>query len=497
MHETMSTGVRGLDAILPGGLPRGHLYLLEGDPGAGKTTLALQFLLEGRDRGEQVLYCTLSETRSEIEQIARSHGWDLDGVTIFELSTTGEDPTGAEAYTVFSPADIELGETTKRLIEQVERVRPARVVIDSLSELRLMSQELLRYRRQILGLKHYFAADASTVLLLDDRTAPSSDLQPRSIAHGVIELDRMSIEYGAERRRVRIVKLRGASFTGGYHDFVIRRGGLAVFPRLSGAHDGRAFDETPATTGVEGLDALLGGGLDRGTSTLLIGPAGTGKSTLAMSIIGAAAGRGERCAVFGFEENIRTVMRRARQLGMGIDRHAEEGVLSIRSVLPAELSPGEFADLIRESVDRDGARVVLIDSLNGYLNSMPEERFLAAQLHELLGFLNGRGVVTIMVLAQRNMTGPAMPAVADVSYLADTVVMLRLFEAFGAVHKAVSVLKKRTGAHETTIRELHFGVGGVRLGKALTDFRGVLTGVPVYVGEPGDLADRDGHGPAR
>lgn len=492
MNNSVSTGVNGLDSILNGGLPKDHLYLIEGDPGAGKTTMALQFLLEGRDRGERVLYCTLSESRIEVGKVAESHGWDLGGIDILEMGSSIADVAGEADYTVFRPSEIELGETARKLVEHFDRIKADRVVIDSLSELRLLAHDALRYRRQILGLKHYFAQKNSTVLLLDDRTVQSSDLQPQSIAHGVIELNRVPNEYGEERRRLRVVKLRGLRFTGGFHDYTITTGGLAVFPRIGAASTATRASEGTASTGVAEFDALLGGGLDRGTSTLLTGPAGTGKSSLAMSIIDDAAARGEPSAVFGFEEGIHQVRRRARAMGLRIDEHLGSGLIRHRSFMPAEVSPGQFAAQVRASVEA-GARFVVVDSLNGYLNSMPEERFLAPQLHELLGYLNSRGVVTILILAQRGMMGAGMHAAVDVSYLADTVVILRHFEAFGSVRKAVSVLKKRTGPHEDSIRELRFGPDGVRVGEALIDFRGILTGVPTYVGKEQDLISRRAH----
>ncbi len=490
MQTRASTGIEGFDDILGGGLPDGHLYLIEGDPGAGKTTMALQFLQEGRRLGEVTLYVTLSETRAEVEKVALSHGWDLTGVNIMELTTSVEAALGEDSYTVFRPSDMELGETTTKILDEVARLRPHRVVIDSLSELRLLAGEALRYRRQILGLKHSFAKFGCTLLVLDDRTVRSNDQQPQSIAHGVIALDRIPTEYGAERRRLQIVKLRGVGFKGGFHDYCIRHGGLAVFPRLKGSDHERDYDEGPVASGMKEFDLLLGGGLDRGTSTLLTGPAGTGKSTLAMTLVDAAARRGEKAAIFAFEENRKTAVRRCGALGIPLQEHLTSGIANFRHVLPAELSPGEFAALVRESVD-NGARMVVMDSLNGYLNAMPEEGFLAAQLHELLSYLSNQGVVTIMVLAQRGMMGSGMTAPVDVSYLADTVIMLRHFEAFGSVRKAISVLKKRTGSHEETIRELRFDGGKMRIGEALSDFRGVLTGVPTYVGLEKDLSGKD------
>lgn len=495
MHEKVSTGISGLDSILRGGLPRHHLYLVEGDPGAGKTTLALQFLLDGRDRGERVLYCTLSETESEVAKVADSHGWDPEGIMILEMGSSLNAATGEDSYTVFRPSDIELGETTKKLLERVEEFKPDRVAIDSLSELRLLAQEPLRYRRQILGLKHYFSEKNCTVLLLDDRAMQSSELQPQSIAHGVIELNRVPTEYGAERRRLRVVKLRGLAFTGGFHDYTIETGGLSVYPRISYNSDKPGFEDATTSTGMPQLDELLGGGLDRGTSTLISGPAGTGKSTLAMSLVDATARRNERSAIFAFEEGLPMVLRRTKSMGMSLDDDIARGLVGHQSFMPAELSPGEFASRVRSAVESDGARLVVIDSLNGYLNSMPEERFLAPQMHELLSYLNSRGVITVLILAQRGMMGAGMHAAVDVSYLADTVLMLRHFEAFGSVRKAVSVLKKRTGTHENSIRELIFDADGVRVGAALSDFRGILTGVPTYVGTEHRLFNGgNGHG---
>ncbi|MBY0309387.1 MAG: AAA family ATPase [Phycisphaerales bacterium] len=491
--QLAATGIGGLDIILGGGLPAGHLYLVEGDPGAGKTTLAIQFLLEGAGRGESVLYVTLSESTAEVDKIAASHGWSMAGVQVLEMAGSVEAAIGADDYTVFRPSDVELAGTTRRILDHVERVQPQRIVIDSLSELRLLAHEPLRYRRQILGLKQYFAGKGRTVLLLDDRTVQASDLQPQSIAHGVLELEHIATQYGAERRRLRVVKMRGLSFKGGYHDFAIRTGGVEVFPRLTAGEHERGFDESALSSGLAELDLLLGGGIDRGTSTLLTGPAGTGKSTLAMKIAESAMERGERAAVFAFEENRRIAMRRADALGIAFRKHLETGLLRFRHVDPAELSPGEFACGVRQAVERDDAKVVVIDSLNGYLNAMSEEGFLTVQMHELLGYLNNQGVVTIMVLAQRGMMGPGMSAPVDVSYLADTVIMLRHFEAFGAVRKAISVIKKRTGRHEDTLRELLFDNSRLAVGRVLTDFRGVLTGVPTFVGSEQALGGRREH----
>jgi circadian clock protein KaiC len=468
--------------VLTGGLPTNRMYLVEGDPGSGKTTLGLQFLREGIQRGESVLYVTLSETRSELVAVAASHGWDLDQMAIYELSAA--DKAGLspdDQYTFFHPAEVELGETTKAVMAELDRVNPSRVVFDSLSEMRLLAREPLRYRRQILGLKQFFVGRNCTVLLLDDRTSQDGDLQLQSLAHGVIALEQLAPEYGAERRRIRIVKLRGVRFQGGFHDCVIATGGLRVFPRLVAAESRIAATHETASTGLAELDQLTGGGLDRGTSTLFMGPAGAGKSAISTHIAVTAAARGERVTMYLFDEGVDTFRRRAAGLGSNVDPHTESGHLTLVQVDPAELSPGEFADRIRSAVERDGVSMVVVDSLNGYLNSMPEERFLLAQLHELFMFLRQRGVLTISVVAQHGLVG-AMQTPIDLSYLADNVILLRFFEAGGMVRQAISVLKKRSGIHERTIRELRLEPGRVSVGEPLTQFHGVLTGVPIYTG---------------
>lgn len=484
------TGVAGLDLVLNGGLPRGHLYLLEGVPGAGKTTLALQFLLDGARRGESTLYVTLSETRAETEKIAASHGWDISGITIFDLATSVSSVSLDDQYTVFSPSEVELGDTTRRILTHFEEVKATRVVIDSVSELQLLAHDSLRYRRQILGLKHYFAARGATVLLLDDGSNRHRDLQTESIAHGIIELERIASQYGAERRRLKVGKLRGTAYKGGYHDFILRQGGLEVFPRLTSAdHPVATHQNEPVASGIPGFDELMGGGLDRGTSTLILGPAGTGKSSVVIKMADAAVKRGERVAIFAFEENQRIIARRASALGIALNEHIAQGSISFKHIDPAELSPGEFAGLVRHAVEVRGARMIVIDSLNGYLNAMPEEQFLLAQLHELLAYLNHHNVVTILIMAQRGLVGAGMTSPVDLSYLADSVVLLRNFEAFGSVKKAISVLKKRTGPHEETIRELKFRNGELALGAVLRDFSGILTGVPTYLGNRTNLSE--------
>jgi circadian clock protein KaiC len=429
-----------------------------------------------------VLYVTLSETRAELTGVASSHGWDLDGVPIYELSAAAEGGLlPDDQYTFFHPSEVELGETTKAVLAEVERVAPTRVVFDSLSEMRLLAREPLRYRRQILGLKQFFVGRGCTVLLLDDRTSQPGDLQLQSLAHGVVTLEQLAPEYGAERRRLRVVKLRGLHFQGGYHDFVIGTGGLQVFPRLIAAESrGQVVHET-VSTGLAAFDRLLGGGLDRGTSTLFIGPAGAGKSALATQIAVTAAARGELVVIYMFDEGLESFRRRAAGLGAEVEPYIANGHMVLRQVDPAELSPGEFTHQIRSAVDHDHASTIIIDSLNGYLNAMPEERFLLAQLHELFTFLRQRNVLAISIVAQHGMIG-TMQAPIDLSYLADNVLLLRFFEAAGAVRQAVSVLKKRSGVHEKTIRELRLQSSGITLGEPLAEFRGVLTGVPTFVG---------------
>lgn len=478
----MATGIEGLDNILEGGLPANRIYLIEGDPGTGKTTLALRFLLEGVRLGESGLYVTLSETKEELLSVAHSHGWSLDGFTIYELIPAEESLKPDSQYTIFHPSEIELSETTSAVLKEVERTKPRRIVFDSLSEMKLLARDALRFRRQILALKQYFAGRQSTVLLLDDKVADEHEMQVQSIAHGVISLEHLAVEYGGARRRLRVVKLRGARFRGGYHDFNIETGGIVVFPRLVASEHRQAFTKGAVTSDVPELDALLGGGLDRGSSTLLLGPAGCGKSSIGAQFAASAAARGEHTSIFVFDEILETYTARAAGIGMEIRKHIEDGLIKLQQVDPAELAPGEFAHAVIRAVDKGGARIVVIDSLNGYLNAMPEERFLIIQMHELLTYLNQQGVVTILVLAQHGFLGSSMMTPIDVSYLADTVLMLRYFEAEGAVHRALSVVKKRTGAHENTIRELEITSKGIRVGSPLKKFHGVLSGVPTYTG---------------
>ena len=479
--QRSTTGVPGLDDILNGGLLSHRLYLIEGDPGAGKTTLALQFLLEGVQAGEKCLYITLSETKEELSAGAASHGWSLDGIEIVELIAEESDLDGESQVTMYHPSEVELTETTRRVLDAVEETNASRIVFDSLSELRLLAQNSLRYRRQILALKQFFIGRKCTVLLLDDRTSEGSDLQLQSIAHGVVSLDQLSPVYGAERRRLRVMKLRGSSFRGGYHDFTIREGGIVVFPRLIASEHSEPFDRERIKSGVTTLDALLGGGPDRGTSTLLMGPAGSGKSTIAVQYAVAAAERGDHAVIFAFDESLATLKARTESLGIKFSEGLAAGQVKVQQVDPAELSPGEFVGLVRECVEKNNARVVVIDSLNGYMNAMPEEQFLTAQLHELLTYLGRQGVTTLMVVAQHGMVGAQMQSPVDTSYLADSVVLLRYFEYAGKVKKAISVVKKRSGAHEESIREIRFDGQGIHLSEPLSKFRGILSGIPVPI----------------
>jgi circadian clock protein KaiC len=480
-RKALSTGIVGLDDIMAGGFTQRRLVLVEGAPGSGKTTLALQFLMAAAKRGERALYVTLSETTEELKAGAESHGWRLDGIDIRELTPAEEALQPDEQNTMFHPSEVELASTTKLILADVERLRPSAVVFDSLSEMRLLAGNPLRYRRQILALKQFFATRDCTVVLLDDLTATSRDLQTQSIAHGVVLLERVNADYGSERRRLRVVKYRGVQFRGGYHDYVIRKGGLEVFPRLVAAEH-RLPSTTPAkmASEVPELDALLGGGVEEGTSTLIVGAAGTGKSTLAAQFSAAAARRDEGVAMFIFDEGPQTLLTRCDQLGVDLRSHVANGRVSLQPIDPVELCPGEFTHRIRVAVEERKVKIVVIDSLNGYLNAMPEERFLTIQLHELLMYLGQRSVATILIGAHQGLIGSQMNTPVDASYLADAVILLRYFEAKGEVRQAISVMKKRGGMHERTIREFRLDGGHISVGAARRSFRGILTGVPVY-----------------
>jgi circadian clock protein KaiC len=477
-RQIVATGIPGLDLVLTGGLTKDRTYLVQGDPGVGKTTLGLQFIREGVSKGESCLYLTLSETKEELEGVAASHGWTLDGIHLFEYSAHDRLETQDES-TLFHPSEVELGEAMKALLAEVDRVKPTRVVIDSLSEIRLLAQNPLRYRRQVLGLKHYFSGRKCTVLLLDDRQMTQGDMQLMTLAHGVITLEQLAPLYGAERRRLRVSKLRGVRYRGGYHDFNIRTGGLVVYPRLVAADHKQIFKPQQIASGVESLDQLLGGGIDRGTSTLIMGPAGAGKSSLASQYVYAAAKRGENAAVFIFDESRGTLFARTSALSIDLAGMVNDGRVTVQQIDPAEIPPGEFVHLVREAVEERNVSIVVIDSLNGYLNAMPEEHFLTIQMHELLTYLGQKGVATILVVAQHGLIGSSMQSPVDVSYLADCVILLRYYEHAGEIRKAVSVLKKRSGEHEKAIRPLNFGAEGVSVGTPLAEFQGILSGAPM------------------
>ncbi|HEX3487049.1 MAG TPA: ATPase domain-containing protein [Micropepsaceae bacterium] len=485
-----STGIEGLDFVLGGGLARKRLHLLEGSPGTGKTTIALQFLMAGADRGEAGIYISLAETEGELRDGARSHGWTIgEHVEVFELVPPESMLDPEQHQSLLYSSDLELGETIQRIFKAIERLQPKRVVIDSLSEIRLLAQSSLRYRRQILALKHYFAQNDSTVIMLDDLTTESVDRAVHSIAHSVIHLDQLSPLYGGERRRLRVVKCRGQSFRGGYHDFLITAGGIEVYPRLVAAEHRTNYTGSTVKSGITELDSLLGGGITTGSSTLIIGPAGTGKSLLTLHYIAATIARGERAAMFVFDEELGLLFSRAKSLGIDLQAMCDAGNLFVQQMDAAELSPGEFAHHVRGCVDREKIRTVVMDSINGYHASMPEEQFLILHLHELLQYLNRQGASTFLTLAQHGMVGE-MKQTVDLTYLADTVIMLRYFEALGRVRRAMSVIKKRTGSHEDTIREFQIGATGLTLGQPLNEFQGVLRGVPTYVGQHAPLMEK-------
>jgi len=486
--DRCSSGCPGLDDVLGGGYPAGHFYLLEGEPGTGKTTLALQFMAEGLRRGEKVLYVTLSEASEELLTVGRVHGLNLKGIDILQLRPSEQDLKPEGQYTVFHPAEVELNDRVQTILNEVDRKRPDRLVIDALSEVRMLAKDPLRYRRQILSFKEY-APNNCTVLLLDDRTSRYADLELHSIVHGVISMSRVPREYGRTMRRLEVTKLRGCAFREGFHDYLIRSGGVVVFPRLvaseydiAGGDNGK--DRSHVGSGIPELDALAGGGLARGTSTLLIGPAGCGKTTIALRWLTAAVERGEPAVAFIFEETVSTLLGRASGLGMNLDEHLRSGLMKIEHIDPAELSPGEFSEMLRHYVEKENVRAVMIDSLNGFLQAMPGEQFLSLHLHELLTYLNNRGILTLLILAQMGLVGSAMQTPIDVSYLADNILVLRYFEAHGEVRQAISMMKKRSGGHERSIRELRLGPDRIRVGAPLTDFQGILSGIPTSLVAP-------------
>ncbi len=477
----LTTGVAGLDEVLHGGLPSNRIYLVEGTPGAGKTTLAMQFLLEGVRKNQRSMYITLSETAEELRASAASHGWSLEGIEIREYIITDTSVERDREVTMYHTPELELGDTMARMLNDIRALHPDRVVIDALSELRLLSDSVLRYRRQLLALKKFFNECRCTVLVLDDRSNVERDSHVESIVHGVIALEFDLTEYGSDRRRIRVRKLRGRSVMAGLHDYSIRTGGIVIFPRLIAAHHLTEFDRAPQPSGLPQLDKLLGGGPQFGTSTLLIGPAGSGKTTVAMQYALAAARKGLKVSVYLFDELRELLVDRLGAVGMSLDEVIDSGSMTITQIDPTQKSPGEFAALVRDDVERQDARMVVIDSLNGYLNSMPHEEFLAAQLHELLAYLGNRGVATFMVVAQQGIMGSNMSTPVDASYLTDSIVLFRYFEAQGQVRKAISVAKKRGGSHENTIRELIIDGNGIRVGEPLSEFQGVLTGVPSFL----------------
>ena len=490
----VSTGNTGLDLILTGGLPANRLYLLEGAPGSGKTTLALQFLREGARLGERALYITLSETREELAVVAESHGWSLDDFDVFEFSSASNVLGDGSEQTILHPWEMELGETIRLIQAEVDRVKPTRVVFDSLSEMRLLAHDSLRFRRQVLALKQFFSGSDATVILVDDMSGSEAgaDANLHSLCHGVITLERLTLDFGAARRRLQVQKLRGVRFIAGFHDFDIRKGGLEIWPRLIASSHHAVFHGDCTPSGVPELDHLLGGGPMRGTSTLVTGPAGSGKTTIALQFVDAACRRGEPCTIYEFDERIGTLMARAKAFKLDLQQHVDDGLLIVEQIDPAELSPGEFAWRVRNQVTERGARMIVIDSLNGYMAAMPQEQQLILQIHELLSFLSQQGVVTFLINPQHGLVG-SMASNLNISYVADAVLLLRFFEAHGRIRKAISVLKNRGGRHEDSIRELRIDASGLRVGEALSEFKGVLTGTPEYVGSGSPLMESRSH----
>ncbi|TWB13746.1 circadian clock protein KaiC [Nitrospirillum amazonense] len=489
LSSRAATGIPGLDDVLAGGLSRRHVFLLEGEPGSGKTTIALQFLLQGAAEGERTLYVTMSETEAELREGAAARGWALPpSIQILELVSPEALLDADQRQTLIHASDLELGESMERLVEEVERVKPDRIALDSLSELRLLAQSSLRYRRQVLTLKHYFASLGATVLMLDDLTTDTWDRTVHSVAHGVVHLEQLAPAYGAERRRLRVLKYRGTAFRGGFHDFIISAEGVRVFPRLVAIEHKTRFARDELKSGNPALDRLLGGGVEAGSSTLVIGPAGTGKSMLAITFVVAAVARGEKAAIFAFDEEIGLLFKRMKAFGIDLEALRKRGDVFVEQVDAAELSPGEFSHRVRAAVDEQGIKTVVIDSLTGYEAAMPEERALVLHLHEVLLYLNRQGVTTFVTVAQHGLFG-SMESPVEITYLADTVILLRYFEADGDIRRAMSVVKKRTGPHESTIREYRIADGGLQLGEPLRTLQGVLRGTPLYTGAQAALFD--------
>ena len=483
-NDLIKTGNPNLDNILGGGLIKNRVYLIQGNPGAGKTTLGLQFLIEGVKNGEKTLYFTLSENKQELNAVAESHGWTLKGIEIFEILTSEEELAIENQYTMYQPSEVELGTTTATMLAQIEHIKPSRVVLDSLSELKLLAQSPLRFRRQILALKQFFANRNCTAYFLDDKTTTEvENFQLQSIAHGVLDLEQLSPEYGSARRRLQVIKYRGHKYRGGFHDFSINTGGINIYPRIVPSEHSRPDIKIQVKSGIDSLDTLLGGGIEEGTSVLLLGPAGVGKSTLALQYALNAVKNGEHAVIFTFDESRNTIIHRTKGLGMELDKYIKQGLIHLQPIDPVEMSPGEFAHRVRSVVGGEGgtkaAKVVVIDSLNGYINAMPEERFLASQMHELISYLGHHGVVTFLIVAQHGLLGNSMQTPLDTSYLADSVILFRYFEIQGEVKQAISVLKKRSGYHEKTIREFKMNSNGISVGEPLTDYRGILSGTPI------------------
>lgn len=477
--EKVQTGIPELDLILRGGLPRGRIHLLEGAPGTGKTTIALQLLIQAREEGRKGLYITLSENVKELEATALSHGWRLEGFAVFDIV-----PVEAQLdrqQSVLYPSEVELGETVSLIIDRIEEENPELVVIDTVSELRLLTQDQLSYRRQILALKQFLQGRHCTTLILDDLTQQYGTNELHSLMHSVIVLEQIERSYGAARRRLRIAKMRGAEYQSGWHDFAITRENVLVFPSLIAEEHRSDFEPDTMESGLAALDELMGGGLTHGTTTMLVGPSGVGKSSIALQYVTAAVKRGEHAAYFSFDETFKTLELRSIALGIDIAEAVSQKRVGWQRANPSRLSPGEFVWQVRREVEDRNARIVVIDSLNSYLSTMPEEKALALQMHELLTYLNNKGVVTILILAQQGIIGDVQNPV-DLSFMSDTVVLLRFFEAGGEVRKAISVVKKRTGVHELSIREFRLFPDGMQVGPQLMDFRGVLTGVPEYQG---------------